>query len=57
MSRVFALSDIHTDYEENANWVRALSVSDYQDDILILAGDISDLPEVIEDTLTLFLKL
>ncbi len=40
--RIHALSDIHTDYQENYNWLENLSSSDYRDDILILAGDISD---------------
>lgn len=40
--RVFALSDIHVDYDVNARWVQSLSQSDYQDDVLILAGDVSD---------------
>lgn len=39
--RIFALSDIHVDYEVNANWVRNLSQQDYRDDLLILAGDIT----------------
>jgi predicted phosphodiesterase len=40
--RVFALSDIHVDYDANAKWVGDLSIADYQDDVLILAGDVSD---------------
>lgn len=40
--RVFALSDIHIDYSANANWVADLSAYDYQDDVLILAGDVTD---------------
>ena len=39
--RVFAISDIHVDYDVNAKWVQALSRFDYRDDILILAGDVS----------------
>jgi predicted phosphodiesterase len=39
--RVFALSDIHVDFEENAVWVAGISKSDYRSDVLILAGDIS----------------
>jgi predicted phosphodiesterase len=39
--RVFALSDIHVDYDVNGTWVQELSRSDYLDDILILAGDVS----------------
>ncbi len=45
--RVFAVSDIHVDYPENALWVEQLSNSDYQNDCLILAGDISDSMERI----------
>ncbi len=39
--RIFALSDIHIDYDSNAKWVANLSMSDYQDDVLILAGDVT----------------
>ena len=42
--RIFALSDIHVDYDANAKWVEDLSVFDYQDDVLILAGDLTDKP-------------
>lgn len=40
--RVFALSDIHIDYQVNARWIANLSTADYQDDVLILAGDVTD---------------
>lgn len=40
--RVFALSDLHVDYDVNARWVDAISMSDHQNDVLILAGDVSD---------------
>ncbi|WP_375412432.1 metallophosphoesterase [uncultured Bradyrhizobium sp.] len=40
--RIFALSDIHVDYEVNTQWVASLSHDDYVDDVLILAGDVSD---------------
>ena len=39
--RIFALSDIHVDYAPNLAWVEGLSRTDYLDDVLILAGDIS----------------
>lgn len=45
--RVFALSDIHVDYEVNARWVESLSTTEYRDDLLILAGDVSDRPPVL----------
>lgn len=40
--RVFSLSDIHIDYSANAKWIANLSAVDYQDDVLILAGDVTD---------------
>ncbi|WP_428239596.1 metallophosphoesterase [Gynuella sp.] len=46
--RIFALSDIHLDYEENRNWLADLSDTTYQADMLILAGDISDSLELVE---------
>jgi predicted phosphodiesterase len=46
--RVFALSDIHIDYNVNARWIAALSTSEYRDDLLILAGDVSDSLRLLE---------
>jgi predicted phosphodiesterase len=46
--RVFAVSDLHLDYEENARWLAGLSTSDYKDDLLILAGDVSDSLKLLE---------
>ena len=40
--RVFALSDIHVDYDVNRIWLANLSAFDYKDDLLILAGDVTD---------------
>lgn len=40
--RLFALSDIHVDYPDNARWVEGLSDTDYRDDVLILAGDLTE---------------
>jgi predicted phosphodiesterase len=40
-TRVFALSDIHVDFDVNVQWLRNLSSLDYRDDILILAGDVT----------------
>lgn len=49
--RVFATSDLHVDYRENGRWVSEISKADFTDDVLILAGDISDSLERIERTL------
>lgn len=42
MPRVFAISDIHIDYRENFDTMLALSGRDYQQDAIIIAGDVSD---------------
>jgi predicted phosphodiesterase len=53
--RIFAVSDIHIDYGENKKWLFNISKSDYTDDILILAGDITSRMPVIIKAFT-FLK-
>ncbi|MCU1350277.1 MAG: calcineurin-like phosphoesterase family protein [Acidobacteria bacterium] len=54
--RVFATSDIHVDYDENARWIRDLSIADYQDDVLILAGDVTDTLNLLESSLATLSK-
>lgn len=54
--RVFALSDIHIDYSANARWIAALSIAEYQDDVLILAGDVSDTQSLLDWCLTTLAK-
>lgn len=39
--RIYAISDLHVDFEENRQWVDALSQMDFQRDVLIVAGDIA----------------
>lgn len=40
--RIFAVSDIHIEYEENRKWLSNLTLYDHQEDFLILAGDIAN---------------
>ncbi|XAR53142.1 hypothetical protein NMG60_11021564 [Bertholletia excelsa] len=42
VSRVFVVSDLHTDYPENMTWVRSLSTVRYRKDILLVAGDVAE---------------
>lgn len=49
--RVFAISDLHVDYEPNAQWVAQLSLTDYRHDVLIVAGDVSDRIERVQGCL------
>ena len=53
LMRVFATSDLHTDYKENFLWLSQLSDIAYRDDALIVAGDVSDRLEIIRETLRL----
>jgi len=52
--RIFALSDIHVDYDANANWVRSLSRFDYRDDLLILAGDVCHKQKLLASCVSAF---
>ncbi len=54
--RVFALSDIHVDYQENRSWLLNLSSSEYQEDTLILAGDVSYSLDAIKEALNSLLE-
>lgn len=40
--RIFAISDLHLDYAVNRDWLQQLPLHEYNDDVLILAGDVSD---------------
>eukprot|EP00884_Botryococcus_braunii_P009223 jgi/Botrbrau1/18301/Bobra.0179s0030.1 len=49
--RIWAVSDIHTDYKENLDWCQELDQTEYKDDVLILAGDVTDNVEKFRRTL------
>jgi predicted phosphodiesterase len=51
-TRVFALSDIHADISANMRWLHRLSATDYTDAALILAGDVSDSLETLQEALS-----
>ncbi len=51
--RVFAVSDLHTDFRENMAVVEALPRGEHSGDALIVAGDIADTLETVEATLAL----
>jgi len=54
--RVFALSDVHIDHSANAKWIANLSIAEYQDDVLILAGDVSDTKSLLDWCLSFLTK-
>ncbi len=49
--RVLAVSDLHVDYPCNLAWVKNLSATDYRDDIIIVAGDVTHKMSLLEETL------
>lgn len=51
--RVFAVSDVHCDYPQNLDWVRDISSRDYRQDVLLLAGDVSDKLALLREVLQL----
>lgn len=51
--RVFAISDLHTDFAANWKLVQKISPDDYKQDALVVAGDIADRFAVISRTLGL----
>lgn len=40
--RVFVVSDLHTDYDENLKWVECLSSVKHKNDVLLVAGDVAE---------------
>jgi predicted phosphodiesterase len=51
--RVFAISDLHTDFKANKSLLEQLSLTAYQQDVLLVAGDIADRLSIIAETLVL----
>src|SRR6266849_3042803 len=49
--RIYAVSDLHTDYKTNRLLLERLSSSAYSHDALLVAGDIADRLEIIEEAL------
>jgi Icc-related predicted phosphoesterase len=49
--RIFAISDLHTDFAENRDRLRQISSTSYLQDVLVVAGDIADDLRIIDWTL------
>lgn len=54
--RIYAISDLHVDFKENYQWLENLSAQDFTEDILVLAGDISDDRTLLKNTFELLRK-
>ncbi|XP_067657889.1 uncharacterized protein [Haliotis asinina] len=51
LRRVFAISDLHVDHRENMDIVQQWSPLDYENDALIVAGDVTDSLPLLQQTL------
>jgi predicted phosphodiesterase len=51
--RVFAISDVHTDFKKNWSLIEQVPQTEHRNDVLVLAGDIADSLERIGATLSL----
>ncbi len=40
--RIFAIADLHVDHLPNWQWLMQLSTQDFQEDVLLVAGDVTD---------------
>ena len=49
--RIFAVSDLHTDFAENRRRLQQISSTSYLSDVLVVAGDIADDLRIIDWTL------
>jgi len=49
--RILAISDLHVDYRENRDWLAQISNADHRQDVLVLAGDLTDKRDLLERTL------
>ncbi|HEV2963206.1 MAG TPA: metallophosphoesterase [Candidatus Angelobacter sp.] len=49
--RVFAISDLHTEYAENDHWVSGISSWDHRNDVLICAGDVAQTEKLLGSAL------
>ena len=50
-SRVFALCDLHVDYKENRKLLDGWPDKKYSNDVLVVAGDVTDNMTLLETTL------
>ena len=51
MVRLFAISDLHVDHKENLAFIKSWSDTNYKNDVLIVAGDVTDKLSLLETTL------
>ena len=51
--RIFAVSDLHTDFRANREALERALLGGHGDDVLIVAGDVADAEPVLRDTLRL----
>lgn len=51
LRHIYAVSDLHAEYDENTDWCAQLSDSRYRSDVLIVAGDVAERLDLFEATM------
>ena len=51
MARIYAVSDLHVDVQQNLHWLASWSSSAFKNDMLIVAGDVTDNMSLLKSTL------
>tara|TARA_B110001452_G_scaffold89952_1_gene73862 strand:- start:94 stop:1227 length:1134 start_codon:yes stop_codon:yes gene_type:complete len=51
LRHIYAVSDLHAEYDENTDWCARLSDSRYRSDVLIVAGDVAERLDLFEATM------
>jgi predicted phosphodiesterase len=46
--KIFLVSDVHVDYPANKEWVQSISLTEFQNDALIVAGDVTHRLDLLE---------
>lgn len=54
--RIYAISDLHTDFRANREALERAPMSGHRDDALIVAGDVADSETVLRETLELLVR-
>jgi len=54
--RVWTVSDLHAEYKQNMKWLEDISLNEYQQDTLIVAGDVANSLELVRSVLEVLVK-
>ncbi|XP_030841269.1 uncharacterized protein LOC115923992 [Strongylocentrotus purpuratus] len=56
MARIFAISDLHVDHPDNLRWLEGLPFHRYENDVILVAGDVTDKLPLLKSSLITLTK-